>query len=211
MALGFQQAGLRPIASASTTPSHGPPSHAPGQPSPAIRTSACSQRKPCKPTASRAPKSYAAVSPARTSAPPAAPRVSTASAAGCGTKCYGWCANADPIGWSLRMSLRYASAARTGSWPDWRRRATPAGRSWWVLRMPPHPTGAPGSSFWPTPLARDWRSGSATQRAKRRSCQLPDRLGGPLNPDWIEWLMGFPPGWTACAPSATPSYRTLPP
>ena len=20
--------------------------------------------------------------------------------------------------------------------------------------------------------------------------------GGQLNPDWVEWLMGFPPGWT---------------
>ena len=26
-----------------------------------------------------------------------------------------------------------------------------------------------------------------------------------LNPDFVEALMGFPPEWTACAPSATPS------
>ena len=28
--------------------------------------------------------------------------------------------------------------------------------------------------------------------------------GGALNPTWVEWLMGFPLGWTDCAPSATP-------
>lgn len=27
--------------------------------------------------------------------------------------------------------------------------------------------------------------------------------GGYLNPRWIEWLMGFPPGW--CVPRSTPS------
>jgi hypothetical protein len=27
---------------------------------------------------------------------------------------------------------------------------------------------------------------------------------GGLNPEWIEWLMGFPLGWTALAPSETP-------
>ena len=29
--------------------------------------------------------------------------------------------------------------------------------------------------------------------------------GGQLNPTWVEWLMGFPLGWTDCEPSATPS------
>ena len=23
-------------------------------------------------------------------------------------------------------------------------------------------------------------------------------VGGQLNPEWVEWLMGFPPGWTEC-------------
>jgi len=29
--------------------------------------------------------------------------------------------------------------------------------------------------------------------------------GGQLNPAWVEWLMGFPPGWTDLKPSETPS------
>jgi hypothetical protein len=27
---------------------------------------------------------------------------------------------------------------------------------------------------------------------------------GQLNPAWVEWLMGFPVGWTEVEPSATP-------
>jgi DNA (cytosine-5)-methyltransferase 1 len=33
------------------------------------------------------------------------------------------------------------------------------------------------------------------------------RATGPLNPPWVEWLMGFPIGWTALPASATPSSR----
>ncbi len=33
------------------------------------------------------------------------------------------------------------------------------------------------------------------------------RTGGSLNPTWVEWLMGFPLGWTDLGDSATPSSR----
>ena len=26
----------------------------------------------------------------------------------------------------------------------------------------------------------------------------PGQLSGSLSPDWVEWLMGFPIGWTDC-------------
>lgn len=29
-------------------------------------------------------------------------------------------------------------------------------------------------------------------------------LGGPSNPTWVEWLMGFPEGWTDVGDSETP-------
>jgi hypothetical protein len=36
---------------------------------------------------------------------------------------------------------------------------------------------------------------------------LATQVGGKLNPTWVEWLMGFPLGWTDLEPSATPSSR----
>ena len=33
-------------------------------------------------------------------------------------------------------------------------------------------------------------------------------VGGQLNPEWVEWLMGFPVGWSELEPSAMRSYRS---
>lgn len=56
----------------------------------------------------------------------------------------------------------------------------------------------------PTPTASPWRSGNG-RRDNGHTPQLPERIGGQLNPTWVEWLMGFPLGWTACDASETPS------
>jgi hypothetical protein len=54
---------------------------------------------------------------------------------------------------------------------------------------------------WPTPLSRDYRTGDRPG-SKRHSRQGQAGLndvaapGGQLNPTWVEWLMGFPLGWT---------------
>ena len=49
-----------------------------------------------------------------------------------------------------------------------------------------------------TPQARDYRTGQASrwEDKEHRSRNLNDQCGGQLNPYWVEWLMGFPPGWT---------------
>ena len=59
----------------------------------------------------------------------------------------------------------------------------------------------------PTLAARDYRSPNAKSYSERgggkKSEQLPNAIRGPLNPDWCEWFMGFPIGWTASEPLAT--------
>src|SRR5579875_894668 len=63
------------------------------------------------------------------------------------------------------------------------------------------PTRENGCSLWPTPRARDWRSGKSSARTRARNSRPLNEIaapGGPLNPLWVEWLMGFPPGWTDC-------------
>lgn len=55
------------------------------------------------------------------------------------------------------------------------------------------------SVLYPTPRCRDWQGKS--QRGARAPgdalCNALDVTGGQLNPDWVEWLMGWPSGWTA--------------
>ena len=55
-----------------------------------------------------------------------------------------------------------------------------------------------------TPLSRDWRSGKTSQAtAEKNSRPLSEQIGGSLNPTWVEWLMGWPLGWTDLKPLAT--------
>ena len=70
--------------------------------------------------------------------------------------------------------------------------------------MTPGRRGGTGGTvaLWPTPNATDWK-GPGNQRSpgkERPSCDddLPSPVGGHLNPTWVEWLMGFPAGWTDC-------------
>lgn len=39
--------------------------------------------------------------------------------------------------------------------------------------------------------------GGSGARAKLRQMTTPEELNGSLNPDWVEWLMGFPIGHTS--------------
>lgn len=52
----------------------------------------------------------------------------------------------------------------------------------------------------PTPTSRDWRSGTGAQPREGHAPPLTDQVGGQLNPDWVEWLMGWPIGWTSLEP-----------
>ena len=61
--------------------------------------------------------------------------------------------------------------------------------------------------LWPTPTARDWRSDksqkSDSEQYGKKGKPLPRAVGGQLNPTWVEWLMGYPSGWTALKDSGT--------
>lgn len=55
----------------------------------------------------------------------------------------------------------------------------------------------------PTPNATDWKGRSTRSPGKERpACDddLPTRIGGQLNPDWVCWLMGWPIGWESLEP-----------
>jgi len=88
------------------------------------------------------------------------------------------------------------SLASLGFDAEWSRRAP------WV-----HHIHASACSSWPTPRANrggrlrlDPRIRVARQRARgvrgSTSPNLATAVGGTPNPEWVEWLMGFPAGWT---------------
>lgn len=61
----------------------------------------------------------------------------------------------------------------------------------------------------PTLCARDYRSPGRSRMERTGGTHgecLPQVIGGPLNPTWCEWFMGFPLGWTELQPSATLKY-----
>jgi site-specific DNA-cytosine methylase len=62
---------------------------------------------------------------------------------------------------------------------------------------------------WPTPQARDYRTGQredSVRRLRKEEAGWSPNLndvaapGGQLNPMFVEWLMGFPAGWTELKP-----------
>jgi hypothetical protein len=80
--------------------------------------------------------------------------------------------------------------------------------------------------MWPTPhgMSKDGKSngpsGNELGFAVNRMEWTPDahcykggerknQLGGSLNPTWVEWLMGYPTGWTVLKDSAMQSFRKL--
>jgi len=59
-----------------------------------------------------------------------------------------------------------------------------------------------------SPTARDWKSGKASPATMARNSRpLSEQVGGQLNPNWVEWLMGWPIGWTASEPLATAKFH----
>ena len=65
-------------------------------------------------------------------------------------------------------------------------------------------------NWMPTPSATDYKGSS---KPGQRRGQLTDPAmgvlppGGKLNPTWVEWLMGWPTGWTDLKPLAMDKYR----
>jgi hypothetical protein len=76
---------------------------------------------------------------------------------------------------------------------------------------------------WPTPCASDNRDrGNMSDPAVQRRIAIGKQIGlsmqvkesagsGSLNPTWVEWLMGWPLGWTDLQPLATAKSLNAPP
>lgn len=173
----------------------------------------------------------------RTSAPQERELESPGSAAGSGARWLGSLAKYDPASRSWKThqcSLLGGLEPFSETFPKWgsMRNGEFLERTMWE----PH-TAESEFGFWPTtrqssdkiprtkfatPTARDWKDtpgmaltgtnpdGSERSRLDRLAAQVyseQEEIGGLLNPNWVEWLMGWPIGWTDCDASGTDRFR----
>ena len=138
--------------------------------------------------------------------------------------------------WELPMLEPITSGTGSGLWPtpcaDDRGTAKPSINQHWTKNGTLRHIGKDGRQSqvklgemvatgvkWPTPQASDNRNrGNADTPAIARRIAAGKQVmltitvsGGQLNPTWVEWLMGWPLGWTDLKPSATDkSHSALP-
>lgn len=126
----------------------------------------------------------------------------------------------DPVTCSWKTSQLSLFGGLTPFSARWPRSGTM--RNGTCFRLPPLAprTSGKGSSLWPTPRAKTGafpvclRSGGHRSNLEEvvaaRFCPTPEPPSGGetplmyLNPEWVEWLQGFPMGWTDLEDSATP-------
>ena len=81
-----------------------------------------------------------------------------------------------------------------------------------LTRMKSHQEGLPEVVFYrlyfPTPTCQDAKNNGGASQMKRNTPPLNAVAGGALSPTWVEWLMGWPLGWTDCEPLAMGRYHS---
>jgi hypothetical protein len=118
--------------------------------------------------------------------------------------------------WALSTPAHRTSESASGLWPTPCANETGENPENLMERMKKY--GRTGSQvhmklstkvqMWATPQARDFRTGQQSRwENPERTRNLNDQIGGQLNPTWVEWLMGWPLGWTDCAASVTGKFQ----
>lgn len=162
--------------------------------------------------------SYLEAFPARTSPAQAREQGSTEPDQASGPKWRESFARWDPdsSSWKTRpSSLGGGSTVYSGTWPRW---GMMRDGGCWARATQAPPTGEIESGSWPTPREQSSRR-KCISRTPRNKCNLEEVVGerapgaplGYLNPPWVEWLMGWPIGWTALEPLATDKSPPAPP
>ena len=132
-----------------------------------------------------------------------------------GRKCCELLGKPSPLGSLVKTLLESSRWNSTISYLTWKASATPRGRL--LFRLVPSMPDTDGTEFglWPTPQASDTSARKKSENWKGDDLPStvnalgPESNHGSLNPAWVEWLMGYPIGHTACEGWETPSSRKL--
>ena len=63
--------------------------------------------------------------------------------------------------------------------------------------------------MWPTPTSHLAKETNAPSEANRNEPSISSIVGGSLNPQFVEWLMGYPKDWTAVEDFASGRKKTM--
>ena len=106
--------------------------------------------------------------------------------------------------WPTPCRTDYKGAGKTGTFRDRLDYAVERGRTKSNVYPTPRTNGMCGGSGAWAQMGRLVSDGTMTDEERH---QIGAGNGGKLNPDWVEWLMGWPIGWTASRPLATDKFR----
>ena len=167
--------------------------------------------------------SFLAAFPAKISALQGKATASMESEAVFGEKWQEWFAKWNPSSslWKTRqLSLFEGSEMFSETWPAW---GMMQDGECSELPTPERHTVETEYGLWPTPAARDYKGANGWETTKKKLAaggrphkdQLPNAvqlaegkaISGTLNPEWVEWLMGWPPGHTALEPLGTDKFQ----
>ena len=101
-----------------------------------------------------------------------------------------------------------ASMGKRGTQPNWTRLRKSGHTAQYSLNQ------AVRNKMWPTPVTHGIGGGKGGWAQLNKACKDKDEVrkmgagnGGQLNPTWVEWLMGWPIGWTDLKPLETGKYQ----
>ena len=88
--------------------------------------------------------------------------------------------------------------------------ATITPESAWNENRNPNLETIVGRAMFPTPTCHNSKEGAYPAEYNRKTPTLATHAGGKLNPTWVEWLMGWPLGWTDLKPLVTDKSHCVP-
>ena len=130
-----------------------------------------------------------------------------------GRKCLGLLKNLSRLGLLLKMCLTSSIWHSTAQKLTWKPKATPRNRLLFQLVESTRGTSEGDFGLWPTPAVTVTGGptglGGGSGNRKKLYKMVGEDVGkkmasGSLNPEWEEWLMGYPIGWTELEDSETP-------
>jgi len=124
---------------------------------------------------------------------------------GSGPKCYGLSLRYDPLTSSWRtpqLCLAGGYQRYAGPFPAW---ATVTRMELYQQPALELPISGKDSGLLPTLTADD--TGHRKRKYQQGGSALSLVVGGPLSPTWLDWMMGFPIGYSALKPLEGPRFQ----